>query len=146
MEELLNKSISYLRSRLSKKINFYIEANPHDIEGMVNPDLFSWVLENLIKNAVDAMDGKGDINVDVFKLNHENIAIDIKDTGRGISKNKVKLVFRPGFTTKKRGWGLGLTLVKRIVESYHGGKIFVKKTDVRRGTTFRIILNRFTQA
>ncbi len=141
--DLVDRSISYLRSRLSEKINFNVKSEPYDIEGMVNQDLFSWVMENLIKNSVDAMEGKGDIDIHIFKLDHENVAIDLRDTGKGIAKNRVKHVFRPGFTTKQRGWGLGLTLVKRIIENYHGGRIFVKKTDVKKGTTFRIILTRF---
>jgi signal transduction histidine kinase len=98
-----------------------------------------WVVENLIRNAVDAMEGEGSINI---SLNDENgkITLDISDTGKGIPKREFKTVFRPGFTTKKRGWGLGLSLAKRIIEEYHAGKIFVKNSEHGKGTTFRIIL------
>jgi signal transduction histidine kinase len=106
----------------------------------INKALFGWVFENLVKNAVDAMDGKGYLKVSVF--NEEGITvIEVMDSGKGIPKNKWKTVFQPGFTTKKRGWGLGLSLVKRIIETYHGGRIFVKHSEVGKGTTFRIELS-----
>ena len=103
---------------------------------MVNPSLFEWVLENLCKNAVDAMEGGGTITIKAVASNP--VIIDVTDTGKGIEKKNVKNVFRPGFTTKTRGWGLGLSLAKRIVEEYHHGKIYVLKSEVGKGTTFRI--------
>jgi signal transduction histidine kinase len=106
---------------------------------MINKPLFSWVIENIFKNAVDAMNGAGTITVEIY---HEiqNVYIDITDTGKGISPSSHKAVFQPGYTTKKRGWGLGLSLAKRIIENYHNGKIFVKRSEAGVGTTFRIVL------
>ncbi len=109
--------------------------------GLVNIPLFEWVIENITKNAVDAMDGKGQIvfqNID----SKNKIIVDITDSGKGIPKSKFKTVFKPGFTTKQRGWGLGLSLVKRIIENYHRGKIYVKNSNPNQGTTFRIVLNK----
>ncbi len=106
----------------------------------LNVPLFEWVIENLCKNAIDAMGGKGNIDIEISE-SEKNIIIDFSDTGKGIPKGKLKTVFEPGFTTKKRGWGLGLSLCKRIIENYHNGKIFVKKSDINSGTTFRLILN-----
>ncbi len=146
LPQVLENSASYLRNRLSDKVILTVSPDEENIEGMINPDLFSWVLENLIKNSVDAMEGVGSIDIKVFNLNHENVAIDIHDTGKGISKAKINQVFRPGYTTKKRGWGLGLTLAKRIIENYHRGRIFIKHSDPKKGTTFRIIVNRFVHA
>jgi signal transduction histidine kinase len=135
------ESVSYLKKRLSSKIEFAISSFPNDqIFALLNQDLFSWVLENLCKNAVDAMDGKGSIDIKIMKVNRGMVSLDITDTGKGIAKNKINAVFKPGFTTKKRGWGLGLTLVKRIVENYHEGRIFIKHTENNRGTTFRLLL------
>ncbi len=135
-------ALSYLQDRISTKINISLSVFPnHQVSAKLNKDLFQWVMENLCKNAVDAMDGRGDIKVNILRVNEGRVAIDIKDTGKGIAKNKVNKIFHPGFTTKKRGWGLGLTLVKRIIENYHEGKIFVKRSEVNRGTTFRILLN-----
>jgi signal transduction histidine kinase len=108
---------------------------------MVHPPLFEWVVENLCKNAVDAIGGSGTIAVKILRGSDSKVFIDISDTGKGIPRSKISMVFRPGFTTKKRGWGLGLTLAKRIIESYHNGKIFVKSSDENQGTTFRIALN-----
>ena len=108
----------------------------------MNASLFEWVIENLCKNAVDAMEGQPG-KIDLWLLEEDNIvAVEVVDTGKGIRKKNVKNVFRPGFTTKKRGWGLGLSLAKRIVEEYHHGHIFVKQSEVGRGTTFRIELRR----
>jgi signal transduction histidine kinase len=98
------------------------------------------VIENLCKNAVDAMGGVGKINISIRKAQDGNVMIDVSDTGKGIPKSKIREVFNPGYTTKSRGWGLGLTLVKRIIENYHKGKIFIKSTEQGQGTTFRIIL------
>ena len=108
----------------------------------MNPQLFEWVIENLCKNAVDAMEG-GSGRIDLWLVEEPSVvAIEVADNGKGIRKKNVKNVFRPGFTTKKRGWGLGLSLAKRIVEEYHKGRIFVKSSEVGRGTTFRIELKR----
>jgi signal transduction histidine kinase len=108
-----------------------------EIIALFNPSLFSWVLENLLRNAVDAMEGQGEININVSH-SIKGVIIDISDTGKGISRQDIRSVFSPGFTTKKRGWGLGLSLVKRIIEEYHGGKISVLTSEVGVGTTFRI--------
>jgi len=107
----------------------------------LNKPLFEWVIENLCKNAIDAMEGEGRIDVHVFEK-EDKIGIDVQDTGKGIAKSKFNTVFKPGYTTKKRGWGLGLSLVKRIIEEYHEGKIFVKKSEINKGTTFRILLKK----
>ena len=106
---------------------------------MVNPALLEWVIENITKNAVDSMEGKGSINIQLSQVEDE-IIIDISDTGKGIAANKLKTVFHPGYTTKLRGWGLGLSLVKRIIEDFHKGKVFVLKSEIDKGTTFRISL------
>ena len=138
---VVNSTLEYLRSRISKKVIITLNAsNKDDFTAKVNPSLFSWVLENLIKNAVDAMKGEGTIKVDIINQT-QFIYIDISDTGTGIARSKQKTIFEPGFTTKKRGWGLGLSLVKRIIENYHAGKVFVKQSDAQ-GTTFRIVLNK----
>ncbi len=108
---------------------------------MVSPPLFDWVIENLLKNALDAMEGKGKIDV-MIKDEATHVLIDVSDTGKGISRRNIAKVFKPGFTTKKRGWGLGLTLTRRIVEQYHRGQIFVKHSEPGKGTTFRIVLNK----
>jgi two-component system, sporulation sensor kinase D len=138
---VMKSSISYLQIRVSNKVSFYLNSNSDEILAPINIPLFEWVIENLCKNAIDAMNGNGIITVDIHE-NSKDIFIDITDTGKGISKTNLKNVFQPGYTTKKRGWGLGLTLVKRIIEIYHSGKIFVKKSELNKGTTFRIILNK----
>ena len=107
----------------------------------MNASLFEWVVENLCKNAVDAMDGQGDITISIIEET-TRFAIEVADTGKGIPKNQWSSIFQPGFTTKKRGWGLGLSLAKRIVEEYHRGRIFVKNSEVGKGTTFRIELKK----
>ncbi|RSK37721.1 sensor histidine kinase [Hymenobacter metallilatus] len=137
-------AIAYLQSRVSRKVSFEVKTDlPTDTPAQVNIPLFDWVIENICKNAVDAMDGKGSITIHLRRpiRNKSQIAIDITDTGKGISKSKMDRVFQPGYTTKKRGWGLGLALAKRIIENYHKGKLFVKWSEVGRGTTFRVILN-----
>ena len=141
LNKVINYTVSYLKVRISKKINITISSqNNLDIMAKVNPSLFSWVLENLIKNAVDAMKGEG--NIDIYITDQTQfVYIDISDTGTGIPRSKQKTIFEPGYTTKQRGWGLGLSLVKRIIENYHSGKIFVKQSDPT-GTTFRIVLNK----
>jgi signal transduction histidine kinase len=108
---------------------------------MINGPLFDWVIENLLKNGLDAMEGKGSINVSI-KNETAQVIIDVTDSGKGISKQNITKVFKPGFTTKKRGWGLGLTLCKRIIEQYHKGELFVKHSEPGKGTTFRIVLNK----
>lgn len=138
--EVVEHTVSYLRPRISNRVQFFINTNgAPDTKAMINKPLFSWVLENIFKNAVDAMSGEGEITIEVY---HEiqNVYIDITDTGKGISGNKHKAVFQPGFTTKKRGWGLGLSLAKRIIENYHNGDIFVKRSEPGFGTTFRIVM------
>ncbi|MFN3917584.1 MAG: sensor histidine kinase [Flavobacteriales bacterium] len=140
IEGVINNSIAYLKSRVSKNVAFEFDINAK-ITAQLNIPLFEWVLENLVKNAVDSMEGSGKIT---FKAEEKNnkVYLDISDTGKGIAQAKFKTVFEPGYTTKKRGWGLGLSLVKRIIENYHRGKIFVHDSEPGKGTTFRIILNK----
>ncbi|WBO84225.1 ATP-binding protein [Hymenobacter yonginensis] len=136
-------AIAYLQSRVSKKVTFEIKTDlPTDTPALVNVPLFDWVIENICKNAVDAMDGRGSITLHLRRpvRDKTGIAIDITDTGKGIPKSKIDNVFLPGYTTKKRGWGLGLALAKRIIENYHQGRLFVKWSEVGRGTTFRVVL------
>lgn len=140
--KVLNDAVSYMKLRTSKNVNFTVDqTNVSSIQAMLNIPLFEWVIENLIRNAVDAMNGNGAIKVTVSDQT-QYVYIDIADTGKGIPKSKYKTIFEPGFTTKKRGWGLGLSLTKRIIENYHSGKIFVKSSEIDRGTTFRIVLNK----
>ncbi|SFQ76712.1 ATP-binding protein [Hymenobacter arizonensis] len=146
-------AIEYLQSRVSKKVVFRIESDlPMDTPARINVPLFDWVIENICKNAVDAMDGRGSITLHLRRVRTRRtwyrrgaparqVAVDITDTGKGIPSNKLESVFMPGFTTKKRGWGLGLALAKRIIENYHGGRLFVKWSEMGRGTTFRVVLN-----
>ena len=137
-------AISYLQSRVSRKVTFEVKTDlPTDTPAQVNIPLFDWVIENICKNAVDAMDGRGSITIHLRRpiRNKSQIAIDITDTGKGIPKSKMESVFLPGYTTKKRGWGLGLALAKRIIQNYHKGRLFVKWSEPGRGTTFRVILN-----
>jgi two-component system, sporulation sensor kinase E len=138
--EAIQGTIAYLQKRVSNKVKFRIDALPQDVRAKINRPLFEWVIENLCKNAVDAMSGAGIIDIVIKKAPDGNVLIDVTDTGKGIPKSKIKQVFQPGYTTKTRGWGLGLALVKRIVETYHQGKIFVKSSELGNGTTFRIIL------
>lgn len=134
--------VDYMKKRASGKVSFSVDTkNKTDISGRISPPLFDWVIENLLKNALDAMEGKGAIHV-VMQENPANIVIDVTDTGKGIAAQNIGKVFKPGFTTKKRGWGLGLTLSKRIIEQYHQGKLFVKHSEPGKGTTFRIVLNK----
>ena len=137
--ESVVKSLDYMRVRISKNVELTINTPDEDKGVNLCLSLFEWVMENLAKNAVDAMQGKGKLTVNVT-YDHQCACIDVTDTGKGISRKNFKTVFNPGFTTKKRGWGLGLTLAKRIVEEYHGGKIYVKSSEVGVGTTFRIEL------
>ena len=139
----LIQTASYMRPRISKQVSLNLEnCNEGGEEmAMFNPSLLSWVLENLIRNAVDAMEGKGEIIV-TLSTSDSAVFVDVADNGRGISRSDARNVFAPGFTTKKRGWGLGLSLTKRIIEEYHGGKIALLKTEVGAGTTFRLTLRR----
>ncbi len=139
LNDTVSRSLDYMKSRVSGKVNIVMNLSDDDHGVMLSVALFEWVMENLTKNAVDAMDGAGTITITTIG-EKERVAIEINDTGKGISRKNFKNVFNPGYTTKKRGWGLGLTLVKRIIEEYHGGKIFVKDSEIGRGTTFRIEL------
>ncbi len=136
--EVLADSIRYLNSRTSDKVEFILVNEDEETTALMNIPLFEWVVENLCKNAIDAMTGVGKITMQIHS-EAEKVLIDITDTGKGIAPSKFKTVFKPGFTTKKRGWGLGLSLAKRIIEEYHQGKIFVKESSDK-GTTFRIEL------
>ncbi len=136
--EISKRTIQYIKNRTSKLVDIQIDA-PKELFGLANEQLYSWVLENLVKNAIDAMQGKGKINIKIHP--HKNkIFVDIQDTGKGIAPNKFKDIFKPGYTTKKRGWGLGLSLAKRIIEQYHKGSIYVLESHINSGTTFRIEL------
>lgn len=138
---LVQKVIDYLRPRVSSKVKIEVSYLSDNIFANVHAPLFEWVLENLCKNAVDAMGNTGFIRIKILRGNEGKVLIDVSDTGKGIPRSKINMVFRPGFTTKKRGWGLGLTLAKRIIETYHNGKIFVKSSEENEGTTFRIVVN-----
>jgi signal transduction histidine kinase len=130
-------TVDYLRTRVSQQVNFHFEAPQHTIFVDINPALHSWTIENLVKNAIDAMKGKGRLNI-VISESEEIVKISISDTGKGIPKNQFTKIFEPGFTTKKRGWGLGLSLTKRIVQEYHKGKIKVAQSEIGKGTTMQI--------
>ncbi|NOQ75803.1 MAG: hypothetical protein GQ574_27610 [Crocinitomix sp.] len=136
---ILEEIIAYLRVRISAKINLNYQLPEQVFTAMVNRSLIEWVIENIAKNAVDAMEGSGDITFEITQI-EDHVQIDIIDNGKGIPSNKLKTVFQPGYTTKKRGWGLGLSLVKRIVEDFHKGKVYVVKSEPGVGTTFRINL------
>ena len=138
--EVVKDFVDYFRVRVSRNISFELTGNPH-LEAGLNIPLFDWVLENLLKNAVNAIEGKGSIHVDISgnKIKKQ-VFIDVSDTGKGIPRSKFDTVFQPGYTTRKRGWGLGLSLTKRMIENYHNGQIFVKDSEVGKGTTFRIVL------
>jgi signal transduction histidine kinase len=132
--------VDYFKVRTSPKIEFLVSGDDQ-VEALVNIPLFDWVLENLLKNAVNAIEGHGKIEVKITEnLVKEQVFIDICDSGKGVPRMKFETIFQPGYTTRKRGWGLGLTLTKRIVESYHKGHIFVKDSEPNKGTVIRIIL------
>jgi signal transduction histidine kinase len=136
----VQQMVDYMRKRTTSKVQFSFETNGVEhIQANISPPLFDWVIENLLKNALDAMEGKGNIDIKM-KDEPQQVTIDISDTGKGISAVNIRRVFDPGFTTKKRGWGLGLSLSKRIMETYHKGELFVKHSDPGKGTTFRIVL------
>lgn len=137
INETVSNSLMYMQSRISDRVKLTMNLDSDDYGVMMSTALIEWVMENLTKNAVDAMDGVGDITVSTGR--DKDVAfVEVKDTGKGILRKNFKNVFNPGFTSKKRGWGLGLTLVKRIIEDYHSGKIFVKESEIGNGTTFRI--------
>lgn len=137
-------ALSYMSTRISSKVKVFTHLTNSPVLVLMNDSLFAWVIENLIKNAVDAMEGHGEITLKIEEKERK-VCIDVSDTGKGISKSKFKTVFHPGYTTKNRGWGLGLSLVKRIIESYHGGKIYVKNSELGKGTTFRIELKKYIE-
>jgi signal transduction histidine kinase len=137
---LVNNVVGYLQPRVSSKINFEVYTLSEKIHAQVHAPLFEWVVENLCKNSVDAMGSTGTIAIKILRGSDRKVFVDISDTGKGIPKPMITDVFKPGFTTKKRGWGLGLALAKRIIEMYHEGKIFVKSSEENQGTTFRIEL------
>ena len=140
INEAITQALAYMRNRIPKRVSLTINLDEaHNCGVMLCQSLFEWVMENLTKNAVDAMGGEGSIDIDVTRKD-DYVEILVKDTGKGIPRKNFKTVFNPGFTTKKRGWGLGLTLVKRIIEEYHGGRIYVKESEVGKGTTFAIEL------
>ena len=139
INEAVDKSLQYMRSRISSRVKLTVNHAADDCGVMLCLPLFEWVMENLTKNAVDAMQGEGRLSVDIDACSSARMVyIDVTDTGKGIARKNFKTVFTPGYTTKNRGWGLGLTLVKRIIEEYHGGRIYVKDSEVGRGTTFRL--------
>jgi two-component system, sporulation sensor kinase D len=141
VNEVLSESIDYLKKRTSRNVNYELKLPEEQLQANLSRPLFEWVIENLCKNAVDAMDGKGRITVEMWGV-PEGLIINVIDTGKGIAKSKFTTVFEPGFTTKSRGWGLGLSLCKRIIETYHKGKIYVFNSEPNRGTTFRIEMKR----
>ena len=139
--DVLEESVSYINNRTSIKVDISLKNEElfKKVSVNVNKPLFAWVVENLCKNAVDAMEGIGSLRIEVLEV-AEWVHIDISDTGKGLTPKQFKTIFEPGYSTKKRGWGLGLTLVKRIVEEYHKGKVFVLQSEPEKGTTFRISL------
>lgn len=138
---ITKNAFDYLESRSSKQISFSFSASQDEINTNLNTELYGWVIENLIKNAIDAMLGKGALNLTITET-PKKVKITVTDTGKGIPKSQHKQIFKPGFTTKKRGWGLGLSLSKRIIEDYHNGKILVQKSEIGKGTTFEILLDK----
>ena len=139
--DITKQAFDYLESRSSKQISFTFSSSDTEIYTKINTELFGWVIENLIKNAIDAMLGKGELKVNIENTS-KKVKITVSDTGKGMPKKLYKQIFKPGFTTKKRGWGLGLSLSRRIVSDYHKGKIFVQKSEIGKGTTFEILLDK----
>jgi signal transduction histidine kinase len=136
----IEKMVAYIKRRSTQKVSFVLEEPEEKVVAKISEPLFDWVIENLLKNALDAINGRGTITVKIKNL-PSKVIVDVSDSGRGISKQHINKVFKPGFTTKKRGWGLGLSLAKRIIEQYHNGQLFVKSSEINKGTTFRIVLN-----
>jgi len=139
--EKTRDSFDYLEARSSKLIKFQLQLPSEKILVNLNAQLYSWTIENLVRNAIDAMKGKGELEIKL-KQDSKKVYIQVTDTGKGIPKSKFKRIFEPGFTTKKRGWGLGLSLSKRIIEKYHGGRIKVLRSEINKGTTIEIQLHR----
>lgn len=140
--EIISRTVEYLKSRTSSKVRFIMDFSPDKVVLVpVNSALFEWVIENLIKNAIDSMEGNGEISIHITETD-KNAVIDISDTGKGIPKSAFKKIFYPGYTTKHRGWGLGLSLAKRIIEEYHDGRIFVRHSEVGIGSIIRILMNK----
>jgi signal transduction histidine kinase len=136
----IEKMVAYIKRRSTQKVSFVLEEPEEKVVAKISEPLFDWVIENLLKNALDAINGRGTITVKIKNM-PSKVIVDVSDSGRGISKQHINKVFKPGFTTKKRGWGLGLSLAKRIIEQYHNGQLFVKSSEINKGTTFRIVLN-----
>ena len=141
LNEIIENATSYISRRTSNKVQFIKKLPSTPVVVRLNDSLFEWVIENLCKNAIDAMDGQGTITISVLDA-PSKVYIEVADTGKGIQKSKFKTIFTPGYTTKKRGWGFGLSLAKRIVEEYHRGKIYVKRSEINKGTVFRIELKK----
>jgi signal transduction histidine kinase len=140
--EIISRTVGYLKTRSSSKVKFILLFDSSGIIYVpVNAPLFEWVIENVSKNAIDAMEGSGEIRFNISET-EKAILVDITDTGKGIPGNAFKKIFNPGYTTKQRGWGLGLSLAKRIIEEFHNGKIYVRHSEVGKGTCIRIVLNR----
>ncbi|GAB3006673.1 HAMP domain-containing sensor histidine kinase [Cyclobacterium sediminis] len=139
--QVVGDAINYLRPRISNKVSIELNSHAENIYAQMNRSLFEWVVENICKNAVDAMKGQGAIHINIVKESEQFVFVDIADTGKGIEKKMFTKVFNPGFTTRKRGWGLGLTLAKRIIEGYHNGRVFVNASELGKGTSFRIVLH-----
>ena len=139
LNQVVARATGYMQTRISSRINLTTNLSSQPLPVDMSAPLFEWVMENLIKNAVDAMEGSGAITVSTF-IDNNRACVTVTDTGKGIPRKNHKTVFNPGFTTKKRGWGLGLALAKRIVEQYHRGRIYVSWSEPSRGTTFRIEL------
>ncbi|MGG9972821.1 sensor histidine kinase [Ferruginibacter sp. SUN002] len=137
----IENMVAYIKRRATDRVDFFINTNEKEITALINAPLFDWVIENLLKNALDAMEGKGKISITITNETSQ-ILIDVADSGKGISKQNIAKVFKPGFTTKKRGWGLGLSLSKRIIDQYHKGNLSVKHSELGKGTTFRIVLRK----
>lgn len=138
----VEQMVAYIKRRSPDKVQFSLNTHDEsDVKAMMNIPLFDWVIENLLKNALDAMEGKGSIAIDI-RDETAQVVVDVTDSGKGISPKNLSKVFKPGFTTKKRGWGLGLSLSKRIIEQYHKGDLFVKQSEPGKGTTFRIVLKK----
>ena len=141
IQNIITTAINYLKSRSSDKIAFNINMPSEELILPLNSSLFEWVIENICKNAIDAVNGSGEIKLSITD-HTQVIYIDVSDSGKGISKSKYKTIFKPGYTTKERGWGLGLSLTKRIIEEYHDGKIFIHESEIGKGTVVRIVLKK----
>lgn len=139
INKVVQRSFYYMKDRSSSKIDFQLEPSSEKVSARINYQLFGWVLENIMRNSIDSLSGMGEIKL-LVSVQGKRVYIDISDTGKGIKSTELKMVFEPGFTTKHRGWGLGLSLVKRIVEDYHKGQVFILKSELGKGTTFRISL------